>query len=348
MQSIVNAQQNSRYRIAIVTHAARGSRIGNRVTALRWAKFLRQAGHKLRIVGCDLSAATPSLAADAVIVLHARRCAALQQDCFAHPHHPWQAAAWVVALTGTDIYGGWPNAEETTQAVAQLSGLIALQEDMKIRLPAILQARTQVIYQSATVAAAVPSNAQRPLQILVSGHLRHEKDPFATVTALHHYLADANLIVRHCGGEIEAGYAAQARAWQQQESRYRYLGELSRAQANQELRNCDVLVNASLQEGGPAIVTEAIVAGVPVIASDIPAHRALLGADYPALFAPQDQQQLAAHLLRLQQDPQWMQQLKMILKQRAPLFSPQHEAQQLIQFIAQLIEQRRLTVASKE
>jgi glycosyltransferase involved in cell wall biosynthesis len=345
MSSIVNALQSQRYRIVIVTHAPRGSRIGNRVTALRWAKFLRQAGHHVQLVAPEPFVLAQAVRVDAVIVLHARRCAALQRGCFSQAHHPWRQAAWIVALTGTDIYGDWPNAEELADAEQQLSAIIALQDDMKQRLPASLQARTQVIYQSAALAPAYPTSVNKPLRVLVSGHLRREKDPFAAVRALHHFLPNATINVRHCGGEIEAGFRQQALAWQTVESRYVYLGELSRAAANEELRRCNVLINASLQEGGPAIVTEAIVAGVPVLASDIPAHRALLGADYPALFRREDEQQLAELLRKATDDPSWLTLLKSWLKTRAAFFSPAHEAQQFIEFITTTISARKLTFA---
>src|SRR6266702_7595251 len=86
-------------RILIVTPAKKGSRKGNRVTALRWAGHLRALGHEVRIATgwsgerCDL-----------LIALHARRShAAVAAFRAAKP-----AGALVVALTGTDLYDDLP------------------------------------------------------------------------------------------------------------------------------------------------------------------------------------------------------------------------------------------------
>ena len=82
---------------------------------------------------------------------------------------------------------------------------------------------------------------------------------------------------------------------------------------------------------------QAIVAGVAVIASDIPAHRALLGDDYGAFFRSGDDAQLAALIARANDDRDWLSARQAQLSHRAPLFSPQHEAQQLCRLLTGLM-----------
>ena len=55
-------------KISLVTPAGPGLRNGNRHTALRWAAFLRAAGHKVLVSTEDISDA-----ADLMLALHARR-----------------------------------------------------------------------------------------------------------------------------------------------------------------------------------------------------------------------------------------------------------------------------------
>ena len=54
-------------RISLVTPAGRGPRNGNRHTALRWAAFLRAAGHQVSV-----STEDTSCSADLMLALHAR------------------------------------------------------------------------------------------------------------------------------------------------------------------------------------------------------------------------------------------------------------------------------------
>jgi hypothetical protein len=82
-------------RICLITPAKPESRNGNRMTAVRWARFLRQLGHKVlleQIWGGEES--------DVMISLHARRShPSIKGYATAYPERPL-----VVVLTGTDLY----------------------------------------------------------------------------------------------------------------------------------------------------------------------------------------------------------------------------------------------------
>src|SRR5882672_238713 len=85
-------------RIALVTPARPGTRSGNRHTALRWAAFLRAAGHRVAI-----STEWNGETADAMLALHARRSHA-SIKAFPGPV--------ILALTGTDVYHDGPDASD--------------------------------------------------------------------------------------------------------------------------------------------------------------------------------------------------------------------------------------------
>lgn len=69
-------------------------------------------------------------------------------------------------------------------------------------------------------------------------------------------------------------------------------------------RGFEVYAAASSKEGMPLAVLEAMALGVPVVASDIPAHREVLGPDYLALFT-RTPEMFAAGLRRAVSDTEW-------------------------------------------
>jgi glycosyltransferase involved in cell wall biosynthesis len=93
----------------------------------------------------------------------------------------------------------------------------------------------------------------------------------------------------------------------------------------------DVYAAPSAKEGMPLAVLEAIALGVPVVASDIPAHREVLGADYPALL-PRTPEAFATGLRRTVTDAVWRRSLAAQGLARAGRF----DAARMVEAIARL------------
>ena len=82
-------------RIQLITPAPLRLNNGNKITALRWARILRQLGHKV-IVRQSYDGAR----CDLLIALHARRSyPSIDKFHRLHPELPL-----IVVLTGTDLY----------------------------------------------------------------------------------------------------------------------------------------------------------------------------------------------------------------------------------------------------
>jgi glycosyltransferase involved in cell wall biosynthesis len=121
--------------------------------------------------------------------------------------------------------------------------------------------------------------------------------------------------------------------------RYQWLGEVSHADALKTLSQSRLMVISSRMEGGAHVVSEAIALGIPVIASDIPGNRGLLGEDYPAYYPVGDEGALAALLYRAENTPTFYASLQKHIDLRRELIRPAREMQSIQELVSALVLQ---------
>ena len=313
-------------KIVIVTPAAAGSRHGNRNTAARWASLLRKLGHRVAIrVSWD------GTAADAMIALHARRSHdSLMRFRQACPERPL-----VLALTGTDLYRDIRFDASARESMRVADRMIVLQDMGLNALSPLLRRKTRVIYQSVQ-SIRRPPPLKSCFEVVVSGHLREEKDPFRAAAALQHLPVASRIRVVHMGGAMSEDMAREARQWMARQPSYRWLGELERWQALRRLARSRLMVISSRMEGGANVVSEALAAGVPVIASRISGNIGMLGGHYLGYYPVEDEKGLARLLWRAESDPAFYRRLKRQCAARRYLVSPQLEMRNLKKLLAEL------------
>jgi len=110
--------------------------------------------------------------------------------------------------------------------------------------------------------------------------------------------------------------------------RYHWFGEIKHWQIRQQYARCHLMVLSSIMEGGANVISEATVAGLPVIASDIVGSIGLLGEDYSGYYPVKDTNALRNLLIKAENDLAFMQQLEEQCNQRAKLFTPAMEGRQ--------------------
>jgi putative glycosyltransferase (TIGR04348 family) len=195
--------------------------------------------------------------------------------------------------------------------------------------------KLRVIYQSARpLAERAPP--KRIFRICVAGHLREEKDPLRPALAVRGLPPSSRLQVDAYGKPHTPEWAAAAEAEAARNPRYRWHGEIGHAQLRQVYRRSHLLVLSSRMEGGANVVSEAVVAGLPVIASEIPGSMGLLGADYPGYYPVEDTRALRELLLRAESDATFYARLQKACDARRALFSEQMEQQGWKQLLAEL------------
>lgn len=300
--------------VFIVTPAPPGSRAGNRNTAMRWARILRG-------LGCSVSVAVQweDQDCDLLVALHARK--SHEALCDFRAHHPDRPA--LLALTGTDIYRDIHADANAAASLDMATGLIVLQEEALAELTPQQRCKAHVVHQSVSTALA-PAPPARKFRICVLGHLREEKDPFCAARALRS-MPDRQLEVVQAGQSLAREMSQEAKRRMRDDVRYRWIGELPHWAALRLLAHSHLMVISSRLEGGAHVVSEAIALGVPVIASDIPGNRGLLGKNYPACYPVGDHARLAELLRQAIDDRRFLARLAAAVRCRRHLVDPGRE-----------------------
>ncbi|HET8647437.1 MAG TPA: selenoneine biosynthesis selenosugar synthase SenB [Vicinamibacteria bacterium] len=303
--------------ILVVTPDATGAQGGNRRTAVRWAGLLRGLGHRVR-----LAPAYTGQRCDVLVALHARRSA----DSVRRFRRDHPAAPLVLALTGTDLYADLSRSAAARQALRLASALVVLQPLARRRLPPALRPRTHVIVQSARAPAGPRPRRGNRFQVCQLAHLRPVKDPLRAALALRHLPATSRIVLAHAGAALDRGLERRARAEQERNPRYRWLGGVRHHAALRLLARSRLLVLASRLEGGANVICEAAASGVPVVASRVEGTVGLLGARYPGYFPVGDTRALARLLWRAESDARFRAALHRGVRALAPRVRPAAEA----------------------
>ena len=309
------------------------SRKGNRVTAVRWARILRSLGHRLTI-----AAEYEGAPCDLCIALHARR----SHQAVVQYHRIYPERPLVVALTGTDLYRDIRTSRRAQESLEHADRLIVLQPKGRAELPPRLRRKVRVIYQSAEPTHVAAVKDRHCFEVCVLGHLRREKDPLRTALALRLLPAESPVRVVHAGDALDPTLAIRLRALTAQDSRYRWIGEVPRWQARRILARSRLLVLSSRMEGGANVISEALVDGVPVVASRIPGSEGMLGERYPGFFPVGDTRALARLLLRAASEPEFYGELKRWCDRLAPLFEPARERETWKRLLRELVRGRAI------
>lgn len=243
----------------------------------------------------------------------------------------------VLQLSGTDIYEYLDSDPgPTLRSMERADRLVALNDLAWKAVPKSLRARLCVIHQSAPPLALPRRPSRRAVMVSVIGHLRDVKDPLRAAEAARLLPADSRIRIEQVGRAYTSEWAGRAHAEMAINARYQWRGDVSPSAVRRLLARSHAMVISSLSEGGANVVSEAIVAGVPVLASRVDGNVGLLGADYRGYFPVGDTQALVRLLRRLEIEPGFVATLAKALARRKPLFRPARERAALRRLLADL------------
>ena len=315
-------------RIEIVTPAPPGTLHGNRITALRWNKFLSILNYQSTV-----TEEWSGESCDVLIALHGLRSHdSIQRFKKVHPHHPV-----VLIMTGTDIYRDLKDSKKVVESMEIADAIVVLQPDAIHTLPKQFHHKVQVIYQSVkSITRKTPP--KRHFLACIIGHLRAEKDPFCAAQCLPLLPSDSKIQLVQLGKAMSAEFQQQANTIEKNIVRYRWLGQLSHSRTLQWLSRSHVMIISSIMEGGAHVVSEAIAIGIPVIASDIPGNRGLLGNSYPAYYPVGDKVALSKLLTKAETNPAFYQKLCQAIAKRQKITEPELEKRSIQKLIKQILK----------
>jgi putative glycosyltransferase (TIGR04348 family) len=280
-------------------------------------RILRELGHRVYV-----ATKYNGERADLMIALHAWRSAeSIRRFRELYPDRPL-----IVALSGTDINEYIErDPEPTLRSLAYADRLVALQELARKRVPRRFRGKLRVIYQSAAPVPPAHAASVPAFDVAVIGHLRAVKDPLRAAHAARLLPASSRLRIVHFGAAETPQWRERAQAEMRRNPRYRWRGDRPRAQVRRLLGRVRAMVLSSRSEGGANVVSEAVVAGVAILASRIEGSVGLLGRDYPGYFPVGNTPALARLLHHIETDAGFHARLRRAIARRAHLFRPERE-----------------------
>jgi putative glycosyltransferase (TIGR04348 family) len=311
--------------IHLITPALAEANNGNWQTAYRWGKFLAPNFEVITAKAWQ-APSRPSESRELMIALHARRSAE-SIAAFAKTGQPI-----ILVLTGTDLYRDIHHDAQAQRSLELADHLVVLHEQGAKDLPERFRSKTRTIFQSALKLKAIEPqlkfNAHRYFDIAMVGHVRAEKDPMTALRAMKILSAQPAaksakpIRLLHIGSDKDEALGRSFRDLASSLSTVKLLGSLSNARTRQWIKRCDVLVLPSVMEGGANVLIEAVMAGVPVIASRISGSVGMLGDDYMGYFKVTSETELAKLVGQCRDEPAFLAGLRAQCEQRAKNFEP--------------------------
>lgn len=294
---------------------------------MRWQRFLNAIGYQSTI-----TEAWSGKPCDLLVALHAKRSyQSIQKFKKAYPTNPV-----ILIMTGTDIYRDLSKTPKVITSMELADAIVILQNKALESLPKRFHKKVTTIYQSISTIARKTPPKRYWLSTLI-GHLRSEKDPFCAPRSLTLIPAHSKLKLIHLGKAMNHLMERQAISMMAHQSRYQWLRELPHGKTLQWLARSNIMVITSRMEGGAHVVSEAIAIGVPVIASDIPGNRGLLGDNYPGYFPVGNIKALSELLYKAESDPAFYQKLNKALLARKKLVKPELEKRSIQVLVKRLL-----------
>lgn len=289
---------------------------GNSVTAKRLEKLFLNHGLDAKAVHTKRAER-----ADALIALNGIETAELILKFT----EDFPESAIHVILTGTDMHVGIHEQPQLAERVfAAASSLVVAHPECIHEIPEKWQSKIKVVYPSVEIPSGLQAKQFDRITFSCLGHLRPVKNSHQMWRAMQ-LVSAPDFQAFLLGAALESKDGALAEQHRDSDARFDWRADLTRPAALEFLMGSVATLNTSYLEGGANSVAEAIVLGIPVLASDIDGNRGLLGSDYAGLYPVKSDEALASLMKKIISCEDFRETLKTQLKERAGLFTADKE-----------------------
>ena len=140
---------------------------------------------------------------------------------------------------------------------------------------------------------------------------------------------ESRIRVKQFGKAHTPNWTKKANKEMQTNTRYKWYGEVPHWKIRQQYAHANLMVLSSKMEGGANVISEACVAGMPILASNIDGSIGLLGKKYPGYYLVGNTMALHKLLLKAESDQAYLAKLEKACKAKASLFSYKNEKNSL-------------------
>jgi glycosyltransferase involved in cell wall biosynthesis len=182
----------------------------------------------------------------------------------------------------------------------------------------------------------LPKNNNEPYFLAIGSHAQH-KNLATLIDAFLRLQLETKCNLKIIGGEFKS---FRRQKYSQNNSRIEFLGRVDDERMIDLLHGARALIFPSLYEGFGIPPLEAQACGTPVIASDIPATREVLG-NSAVFFDPKNVDDLVRVISRMDQDAGLRSRLSIAGLENSKRFSWHASARQLSDFIDQMINTQK-------
>ena len=168
--------------------------------------------------------------------------------------------------------------------------------------------------------------AERPIVVFV-GHFQNDKGPQRVMDAISH-LPEVGAVFLGSGSQTPDG------------SQVLFAGKVPHAEIPEWLSAADLFILPTLVEASSNAIGEAMACGLPIVSSDIPSVRAMVGDAAATLVDPTDEAVLGRAIEDLLGSPERRRQMSASGLERARSYTLQHRADLILDWLAGIASQK--------